>query len=126
MVNKLFIYDNLLYQAVNRKYNMQPSKHAVIKGYLTIGTDKPQAIPVTHDMVVLSGVIVEIPAKKWTKLDRRHSDFDRRLVDTLAGEKVYIYTQKKGLRQEIDKEEDDDTPTRADGAGFRLPEKATV
>lgn len=99
---KLFVYGIFLNESTRQSYGMTNPKYATVKGYMTIGSHIVEAIPVDSEDITLSGLIVDMPKEyegkdNWARLDMLESGYNRVEINTIQGEKAWMYEGKGDL-----------------------------
>ena len=103
--NRLFVYGIFLDEGTRLWYGMTNPRYAVVQGYATVGVHKDivEAIKVSDDFH-LTGLIVDVAPKvaddihgvrsNWQRLDALESGYRRKMVQTLQGDKCWMYVAR--------------------------------
>lgn len=94
-MNKLFVYGIFLDERRRQTYGMTNPRYATVSGYITIGEHIVQAYPVDNDMIVLTGLLVDMNPAYWEELDALEGGYDRIIVQTTRGVDAYMYVAKE-------------------------------
>ena len=91
-MNRLFVYGIFLSERQRQAYGMTNPQYATVKDYITIGDQIVEAVKVDKAYhCALTGLTVDMNPELWDRLDRLEAGYNREIVKTTDGEKVYMY-----------------------------------
>ena len=92
--NRLFVYGIFLSERNRRLYGMRNPEYATVRDYLTVGDVIVEAVKVKNAGLALTGLVVDMDPRKWESLDALEGGYNREIVTTTDGERVFMYVGK--------------------------------
>lgn len=100
---KLFVYGIFLGDSMRSAYGMTNPSYDTVYDFVTVGSSIVQAVHIPNEgastgdsgrfgsRLSLTGVTVDYDPTRWESLDRLEAGYDRIIVTTTHGERVYMY-----------------------------------
>lgn len=98
--NRLFVYGIFLDKRNRYRFGMYNERYETVQGYITEGSSIVQAKQTDNSRASLTGLTVDLDPRYWDDLDALEAGYDRRIVTTNSGEKVWMYTAKQYEEEE--------------------------
>lgn len=96
-MNRLFVYGIFLDEDRRQTYGMSNPEYATVLDFATFGHSIVSARRIPDIGLSLTGLTVDVDPAYWERLDLLEHGYDRKLVKTTRGEKVYMYVEGKGV-----------------------------
>lgn len=91
--NRFFLYGIFLSQRTRDRYGMYDAEYATVQGFVTRGSHIVSAERTDDDGLALTGNTVSIDPSYIPALDRLEGGYDRIIVTTNDGERVWMYAK---------------------------------
>lgn len=102
-MNRLFVYGIFLDENMRNAYGMSNPRYATVKDYVTYGGSIVTAYKQEGAGLSLTGLLVDVNPYEmgrrglkdnWARLDALEGGYERIEVETLGGDKAYMYAGK--------------------------------